>query len=114
MSRKPSRPSPRINLLPRPPLSFDAFSDLLKAIGQTMDDLGILYEASSDYVVSNEGEVVTLRERGMCFGGVFHADDECARPQQTVTVRTARRRASRPRHVEITVRGWRMIRSERS
>ena len=55
-----------------------------------------------------------LLERGMCFGGAFHADDECARPQQTVTVRTARRRASRPRHVEITVRGWRMIRSERS
>ena len=62
MSRKPSRPSPRINLLPRPPLSFDAFSDLLKAIGQTMDDLGIPYEASSDYVVSNEGEIVTLRD----------------------------------------------------
>ena len=55
-----------------------------------------------------------LLERGMCFGGAFHADDECARPQHTVTVCTARRRASRPRHVEITVRGWRMIRSERS
>ena len=62
MSRKPSRPSPRINLLPRPPLSFDAFSDLLKAIGQTMDELGVPYEASSDYVVSNEGEIVTLRD----------------------------------------------------
>ena len=62
MSRKPSRPSPRLRLLPRPPLTFDAFSELLKAIGQTMDDLAIPHEVSSDYEVSNEGDIVTLRD----------------------------------------------------
>jgi hypothetical protein len=62
VSRKPSRPSPRIRLLPRPPLTFEAFSDLLKAIGQGMDELGVAYEVSSDYEVANEGNVVTLRD----------------------------------------------------
>lgn len=62
MSRKPSRPSPRIQLLPHPPLTFDAFSALLKAIGQTMDELGVPTEASSGYEVRNEGERVMLRD----------------------------------------------------
>ena len=62
MSRKPSRPSPRLRLLPRPPLTFDAFSELLKAIGQTMDDLAIPHEVSNDYSVSNEGDIVTMRD----------------------------------------------------
>ena len=62
MSRKPSRPSPRLRLLPRPPLTFDAFSELVKAIAQTMDDLGVPHEVSSDYEVSNEGDTVTLRD----------------------------------------------------
>jgi hypothetical protein len=60
--KKPSRPSPRIRLNPRPPLTFEEFSDLLKAIGQTMDELGVAHEVSSDYEVANEGELVMLRD----------------------------------------------------
>lgn len=59
---KLSRPSPRIRLLPRPPLTFVEFGNLIRAIGQAMDELGVVHEASSDYEVANEGENVTLRD----------------------------------------------------
>lgn len=63
MSRNPShpsRPSPRVRLLLRPPLTFSEFGDLLIAIAQRMDDLNIDYAVSSDYEVANEGDNVTL------------------------------------------------------
>ena len=65
MSRNPShpsRPSPRVRLLLRPPLTFSEFGELLKAIAQRMDDLNIDHAAGSDYEVANEGETVTLRD----------------------------------------------------
>ncbi len=59
---KLSRPSPRIRLLPRPPLTFVEFGNLIRAIGQAMDELGVAHEVSSDYDVANEGDNVTLRD----------------------------------------------------
>jgi hypothetical protein len=56
------RPSPIIRLSIRPPVVFDVFAHLIRAIGKTMDDLGIPHETSSEHAVTNEGDVVYLRD----------------------------------------------------
>lgn len=61
MSKK-QRPSPIIRLTIRPPVVWSVFTKLIAAIGQTMDDLEIPFETSSEHSVTNEGDVVTLRD----------------------------------------------------